>query len=91
MGGGEKTAVAFVYFGEGGGCQEAKVTGGEILTSDRHRVKEWRGSLSGCWSYCGGRTGWTGNGQLKLFNPHFNPPPLQDKTRQVTLKVSGSL
>lgn len=39
-------------------------------------------SLSGCWSYCGGRTGWTGNGQLKLFNPHFHPPtpPRQDQT-----------
>lgn len=39
------TAVAFVCFGEGGGRQEAKVTGGEVLTSNRQRVKEWRGSL----------------------------------------------
>lgn len=80
---GERKAVALVCFSGGGGeCQEAEVTRGDL--DPKQTERDWRESTSGCWSYCGGRTGWTGTDQLKLFNPHFQPGQNPDKTSSLS-------
>lgn len=66
------------------GGQEAEVTRGEQTESN---AREWRESASGCWSYCGGRTGWTGTAQLKLFNPHLKPQSAGAGSSQVLFQL----
>lgn len=72
--GGEESSSVCLLCGGGEKCQEAEVTRRYLDPKQTEsNVRGWRQSTSGCWSYCGGKTGWTGTDQLKPFNPHLQP------------------
>lgn len=87
----KKKAVALVFIGGDGveGVRKQRWQGDfDPKQTESSGVREWGESTSGCWSYCGGRTGRTGTDQLKLFNPHWKPRQDQTEFSQIPPKIA---
>lgn len=69
---GEKSSSTCLFRGWGSGSRgdEGRSDPKQTETSRRTGVCV---KPSGCWSYCGGSTGWTGSDQMKPSNPHLRP------------------
>lgn len=80
----EGEAVAFVYMGRGVGGGVRKQRWQRVWSSNKHQ-KEWRESPSGCWRYCRGKTGRTGNHQR---NCSIHTPG-QDQTGRTPLETGS--